>query len=324
METVSTHARLIRVTGVLADSASPLTAWACQLPNQPEPAGWLEQPTQPTADETEVDEEPPVHPHAAGPTREVVLRLRSDALAFAAAESGEPFRIEFSDGTSTVPVRTTRISDRIIAAHVGKATLSRRSDGSLWVTPRPELVLASNVDGRLLVRTAPDEPPSDVTHAIDWVVDIDWKDLSPGAAGLSFVGTLRAVGIAPADDSPPAVCVPDVGGFARAVGVLHYTAQPTIEGQLWSAPVAGVLETDPLVATTQLARKALPLFVGYRGLLVPIGGLWTHGTRARILLACERGEVTLMPSPGGRVLAAPGRGYRARFSGALRTAVRRG
>jgi glycosyltransferase involved in cell wall biosynthesis len=324
VETISTHARVIRVMGVLADSASPLTAWACQLPNQPEPAGWLAEPIVPPADEAEADDEPPVHPHAAGPTREVVLRMRSDALAFAATESGEPFPIEFGDGTTTVRVLTTQVSDRIIAARIGNATLSRRSDGSLWVSPRRELLFASNVDGRLLVRTGPDEPPSDVTHAIDWVVDIDWKDLSPGAEGVSFVGMLRAVGIAPADDSPPAVCVADVGGFARSIGVLHYTGEPRIEGLEWSAPVSGMIETDPLVATTQLARRALPLFVGYRGLLAPIGGLWTHGARTRMLLSSERGEVTLLPSPGGRVLAAPGRGYRARMSGALRTAVRGG
>ena len=324
VETISTNTRVIRVTGVLADSATPLGAWACELPGQTEPAGWLIEPSAQSGSDVEADDAPPWHPHAAGPTREVILQLRSNLLAFHAAESGEAFRVELSDGTSTVPVLTTGFSDRIIAARVGNATLARRSDGSLWVSPRRELLLASNIDGRLLVRTGPDEPPSDVSHALDWVVDIDWKDLEPTDDGVSFTGTLRAVGIAPADDSPPAVCVPDVGGFARTIGVLHYTGEPRIRDLEWSAPVTGVLQTEPLVATTALARRALPLFVGYRGLLVPIGGLWTHGARSRIHLASSRGEVTLLPSPGGRVLAAPGKGYRARFSGAVRSLASRG
>ena len=66
---------------------------------------------------------------------------------------------------------------------------------------------------------------------------------------------------------------------------------------------------------------ALSLHVGFRGLLVPIGGLWTHGRRSPMHLTCPRGMVTLLPSPGGRVLVAPGRGYRARASGAIRTVV---
>ena len=78
------------------------------------------------------------------------------------------------------------------------------------------------------------------------------------------------------------------------------------------------------MATTDLARGALALHVGFRGLLVPIGGLWTHGRRSPMHLSCPRGMVTLLPSPGGRVLAAPGKGYRARTSGAIRGAMGRG
>jgi ACR3 family arsenite transporter len=50
-------------------------------------------------------------------------------------------------------------------------------DGSIWVSPRPELLMATNVDGRLLVRIGADGAPSDITDALDWVVDIDWADL---------------------------------------------------------------------------------------------------------------------------------------------------
>lgn len=325
VESMSTNTRVMRLPGILADSASALGAWSCELPGLAEPAGWLvEPPPPPGTDVAEEDDEPPVHPHAAGPSREVVVQLRSNALAFVAAETGRPFRVEFTDGTGTSPLLAPAFSDRIIASRVGNATLSRRADGSVWVAPRDGLLFASNIDGRLLVRTSPEEPPSDVTHAIDWIVDIDWADLRQTPDGASFAGTLRAIGIAPADDSPPSICVSDVGGFSRAVGLLHYRGAPRISGTEWTADVSGVIEADPLVATTQLARGALPLHVGYRGLLVPIGGLWTHGRRERILLTSPRGEVTLLPSPGGRVLAAPGRGVRARVSGVVRTLVGRG
>ena len=320
VETITTTTRVLRMSGVLADSATGLMEWSCELPGLLEPVGWLMEPPPVSGADDDEDGPPPVHPHAAGPTREVVVQLRSNALAFVANESG-PLRVEFTDGTSTVPLLTTGFEPRIIAARVGNATLERHPDGSVWVSPRPELIFATNVDGRLLVRIGADGPPSDITHALDWVVDIEWAHLAPTAEGATFTGILRATGIAPADDSSPAICVADVGGFSRTVGLLHYTGEPTIDGLEWSAPVAGVIETDPLVATTALARGALPLHVGFRGLLVPIGGLWTHGRRFPIHLACPRGVVTLLPSPGGRVLAAPGKGYRARTSGAVRGAV---
>ena len=323
VESLTTTTRVLRMPGVLADSATGLTAWSCELPGLAEPAGWLSDPPPVSGVEDVEDEDLPVHPHAAGPTREVVALIRSNALAFVANEAG-PFRLELTDGTTTVPLLTTGFEPRIIAARLGNATLERHPDGSVWVSPRPELLLATNVDGRLLVRIGEDGAASDITHALDWVVDIDWANLTPTPEGATFTGVLRATNIAPADDSPPAICVADVGGFSRTVGLLHYTGDPTVEGLDWSAPVAGVIETDPLVATTDLARGALALHVGFRGLLVPIGGLWTHGRRSPMHLTCPRGMVTLLPSPGGRVLVAPGKGYRARTSGAIRGVAGRG
>ena len=323
VESLTTTTRVLRMPGVLADSSTGLTAWSCELPGLAEPAGWLSDPPPVSGVEDIEDDDLPVHPHAAGPTREVVAQIRSNALAFVANETG-PFRVEFTDGSTRVPLLTTGFEPRIIAARVGNATLERQPDGSVWVSPRPELLLATNVDGRLLVRIGEDGAASDITHALDWVVDIDWADLAPTPEGATFTGVLRATNIAPADDSPPAICVADMGGFSRTVGLLHYTGDPTVEGLDWSAPVAGVIETDPLVATTDLARGALALHVGFRGLLVPIGGLWTHGQRSPMHLTCPRGMVTLLPSPGGRVLVAPGKGYRARTSGAIRGVARRG
>jgi glycosyltransferase involved in cell wall biosynthesis len=321
---LATTSRVIRASGALADAAGSLDDWTFELPELREPAGWLTTPSGPASETVADDDEVPVHPHAAGPTRDVVVQLRSNALAFVAVERGAGFRIEFTDGRSTAALRTPAFADRILASRVGNALLRHRSDGSVWVEPYPHLILASNVEGSLLVRTDEDAPASDITHAIDWAVDLAWDDLAPVPEGAAFHGTLRAIGIAPADDSPPAICVSDVGGFSRIVGQLHYTSEPRADGLQWTADVAGVLETDPLVATTTLARGALALHVGFRGLLVPVGGLWTHGRRTRIVLSCERGEVTLLPSPGGRVLVAPGKGVRARLSGAVRSVVSRG
>ncbi len=320
IESVTTTTRVLRLPGVLADSATSLTGWSCELPGLLEPAGWLSPPATPPGFPEPDEEDLPVHPHAAGPTREVVVQLRSNALAFVAAERGA-YRLDFTDGTETVPLLSTAFEPRLIASRVGNATLEGQADGSIQVSPRDELLFASNVDGGLLVRLDPDGPASDITHALDWIVDIDWADLVATEEGAAFTGMLRATGIAPADDSPPSICVPDVGGFSRTVGLLHYTAEPTIEHLAWSAPVSGVIRSDPLVATTDLARRALPLHVGYPGLLMPIGGLWTHGHRAPVHLTCPRGVVTLLPSPGGRVIAAPGRGYRARVSGSVRATL---
>ncbi|MGB7979716.1 MAG: glycosyltransferase [Candidatus Nanopelagicales bacterium] len=320
IESVSTTTRVLRLPGVLADSETPLEGWSCELPGLVQPAGWLTRPSAPPGAPKPEDEGLPVHAHAAGPTREVVVELRSNALAFVAADQGA-YRLDFTNGTETVPLLTTDFEPRVVASRVGNATLERHRDGSVWVSPRQELLFASNLDGGLLVRIAADGSASDVTHALNWIVDIDWADLVATEEGAQFTGVLRATGIAPAPDSTPAICVTDVGGFSRTVGLLHYTAPPTLEGLAWSAPVAGVIRSDPLVATTALAGQALSLHMGFRGLLVPIGGLWTHGRRGPLPLSCPRGMVTLLPSPGGRVLAAPGRGYRARVSGLVRSAL---
>jgi glycosyltransferase involved in cell wall biosynthesis len=327
VESMSTNARTIRVPGVLADSDGELGAWTLELPGATEAVGRLTGATTPSpaqAAEAAEDDESPTIPHATRSTRSVLVHLRLSALAFAAVQSASELRVELTDGTTTVPLLATGFSDRILASRAGNATMRRRPDGTVWVAPRPELLFASQVDGRLLVRTAAGEPPTDVTHAVDWSVDLDWATLAEQEHGVAFTGCLRASRIAPADDSPPAICVPDVGGFSRVVGELRYTDEPAVDGESWSAEIAGVIETDPLVATTQLARRALALHVGFRGLLEPIGGLWTHGQRQRIQLTGPRGEVTLLPSPGRRMIAAPGRGYRARTSSALRGLVRRG
>ena len=97
--------------GVLADSSTGLTAWSCELPGLVEPAGWLIEPPPVSGLEDVEDEDLPVHPHAAGPTREVVAQVRSNALAFVANETG-PFRVEFTDGTTS----GTPAHDRVRAA----------------------------------------------------------------------------------------------------------------------------------------------------------------------------------------------------------------
>lgn len=323
VETLSTSTRILRMPGILADAATDLSTWACELPGIDEPVGWLTRPPATRAADAD-EEEPSPHPHAAGPTRDVIAYLRSNALAFHAVEADAPVRVDFTDGSSVAPLLTTAFAERIIASRVGNATLRRQHDGSILVSPRRELIEAQNVDGRLLVRTAPDAPASDVTHAVNWTVDLDWADLRATSEGAAFTGTLRARWLAPAEGSAPALCVPDVGGYSRVVGQLEYTSAPRVDDLEWTADVRGVLATDPLVATTELARRALPLHVGMPGLLVPIGGLWSYGHRERIQLQCPRGTVTLLPSPGGRVLVAPGHGVRARVSGAVRSLVTRG
>ena len=323
IESVATSSRILRLTGVLADNASTLDSWSFDLPTLVEPAGWITDPPPVVSAEDADSDDPPVHPHAAGPTREVVCEMRSNAMAFVANRQG-PFVIEYGDGTNVVPLRTTAFDRRLIASRAGNATMVRQADGTVHVSALPELLYAHIVEGRLLIQAGANGTPSDITHALGWGCDVDWADLTATPQGATFTGRLRATNIAPADDSPPSICVSDVGGYSRSVGALHYVGEPTIEGLSWSRPVAGVLETDPLVATTDLSGGALSLHVGFRGMLVPVGGLWTHGQRARMHLTCPRGSVTLLPSPGGRVLVAPGRGYRARTSGAIRRALSRG
>lgn len=319
VESMATTSQVLRLPGVLADDSGDLSAWTCTDEALELPAGQLVPPVRPDEDDA-----PEVVTHAAGTTRDVVVRLRSSGLAHAAIVADRALPVEFESGTSRIPLLSLGFEPRLIAARSGTALLQRADDGALWVHPHRGLVEATLSDGRLLARLTPDGPPSDVTHAISWTVDVDWDRLHATAAGATFTGTLHAARIVPAEGSTPDVCVPDVGGYSRAIGHLRWTAQPTVADLDWSVPVEGLLEVDPLVATTALARGALSLHVGYRGLLVPVGGLWARGRRATVPLTCARGGVTLLPSPRGRVLAAPGRGYRARVSGAVRTAIRRG
>ncbi len=252
------------------------------------------------------------------------MQLRSNALAFVATETGASYRIEFTDGSVTVPLLTTGFADRILAVPGGQCTGAPTRTARCGWSPLPELLFASNVDGRLLVRTGPDAPPATSrTPSTGWSTSTGptWcrrRRVQPSTAPC---GRSKSH---PADDSPPAICVSDVGGFSRIVGLLHYLSAPTVDGLEWSAEVAGVLATEPSGGHHGPGPGgALPLHVGFRGLLVPIGGLWTHGRRTRMLLECDRGEVTLLPSPGGRVLVAPGRGIRARISGAVRSVASR-
>ncbi len=324
VESVSTAARVLRMPGVLVNSSAELTSWSIELPGLVEPAGWLVEPAEPGVYVEEDPDAAPPDEHATTIAREVVVNLRSNALSYVVTEGGAPFRLDLTDGSTTVPLQANGFEQRLMASRVGNATLTRHADGTVWVDPLRELLLATNADGRILVQQDPDGPFSDVTHAISWGIDIDWGRIVVSEEGVAFTGTLRATGIAPADDSTPSLCITDVGGYSRAVGDLEYVDTPVVDGPSWSVRVAGMIHADPLVATTQLARGALALHVGFRGLLVPVGGLWTRGDRSPIAVQCPRGLVTLLPSPGGRVLAAPGRGYRARASRAFRSAFSRG
>jgi hypothetical protein len=201
--------------------------------------------------------------------------------------------------------------------------MERQPDGSVTIGPVRRLVYAEQVDGRVHARLEPECQPTDVTHAISWGVDIDWADFELVPEGLRFSGLLRCKRIAPALHHAPAICVRDLGGYSRAVGQMEFLSEPTISDQSFEVRVGGTLAADPLVATTQLAKGALALHVGYRGLLHPVGGLWTHGKRVAIFINCPRGTVTVLPSPGGRILAAPGRGRRARAFGAVKTVLGR-
>lgn len=346
VESVNASSRVLRLPGALASSSAALGSWMCELPGQAEPAGRL---VVTSASGPADDEHEPLTirllkraaaPFRSGPTgrgarklpvREVVVQLRSPALATEATESGHPYRIEFTDGSTSVPLLSAGFETRPIASRVGNALLSRHPDGTVWVEPLHEFLQGVNEDGGILARHTPEGPASDVTHAVHWGVDLDWADLRPSEQGATFSGMLRAACIIPADDAPPAICVTDVGGFARVVGQLHYRTDPTIEGLTWSVPVEGVIRVDPLVATAQLARRAIALQIGMPGLLTPVGTLRSHGDRSLVRLSCPRGDVTLLPSPGGRVLAAPGRGYRAvagttirSTAAAVGSAVRRG
>lgn len=299
---------VLRLHGVLVNCATQMDRWKLDLPDPGPSAGVLSLPYW-------RDDDLPVH--TSGRQRDVVARLETARLASAAVRWGQPFSLTFTDQGTTIPLLTPGFAERIIASRTGTATLSHNPDGSVRVAPRPELLRAANVDGRLLVRSSPELPPSDVTHAAAWDIDVDWASLHATPTGAAFTGTLRATGIVPAEDSAPAVCVTDVGGYSRAIGTVRYTGEPVIDGLTWSVSVAGDVELEALIRTTQLARRALALHVGYRGLLLPIGGLWTQERREPFQLASDAATVTIVRGRRGRVLAAPGQGYRARVSGAV-------
>lgn len=322
-ESIMTTNRIFRMPGMIVNSDLPYDQWSVELPALETPAGFLSDPRVPGSWNSKTrGPDPAFDPRRK--VRPVIVHLRSNALAYVATRTQEGHRLDLTDGSDrTTPILSTYFPPILVVSRVGNSVLSREPDGSVQIAPISELVYAEEVDGRVHARVDPDAQPTDVTHAISWGVDIEWSDFAEVEGGMQFKGLLRCKRIAPALHSAPAICVRDMGGYSRVVGQMAYLADPEIDGLSFQVPVGGTLLTDPLVATTQLSRGALALHVGYRGLLHPVGGLWTHGRRAAILQSGPRGQVTLLPSPGGRILAAPGRGRRARAFGAVRRAIRR-
>lgn len=326
VERMSTTSRVLGLPGILAAANADPPSWTLELPGLVEPTGWVVPAPGTGAGQGHPDGDgarPEPATDGAGGVQPVVVHLRTNALAHVATGAGEPFRLDLTDGTRTIPLHSTGFQPRVVASRVGIATLARHVDGTMWVTPATGMLAASVVEGRVIVRLHPEGPASDVTHAVDWTVGFDWADLSPTPGGVSLVGVLRATGIAPAADSTPSICVTDAGGYSRVVGALHLDGDPEVDRTSWSVAVSGVLEADALAATTQLARGPLALHVGFRGLIVPVGSVRARGRPVAVLLYGRRGHVTLVPAPGGRVLAAPGRGHRTRLSVAVRSLVGR-
>lgn len=309
VESLSTMQRVLRMTGFLAGSASELSAYTCTLAGLVDPAGTLAAATTASPSEGPDDELAPAGAEATGSMREVVVSLRSNALAYIAAR-GDSFRLEFSDGASTVPLLSTAFDPRIIASRAGNATMVRQSDGGVLISPLSEVVVAADADGRQLVRLGGGRP-SDITHALRWWLEIDWSDVAADSGGARFAGVLCASRIAPGDP-PPMLCVADVAGYSRPVGPMRYTAAAEISGTSWRRPVAGVLEVDPLVATTSIAGGELALHLGVRGATSPVGELRIRGRARPIRLSCRRGRVTVLPAPDGQVRIIPGAAYRVR------------
>lgn len=320
---VTSTDRIFRLPGVLVNSRQSYQQWSVQLPLLTERAGFLSDPlvkgswndTKRELDLTPNDQL----------VRGIIVHLRSNALAFVAMNTEQEHTLELTDGAGDrAPLLSYPFEPVLLASKIGNALLVRNPDATVSIRPTSQLVYADTVDGR--VHSRPDErsQPTDVTHALAWLVDVDWADLHVTDEGAEFAGTLRAEHIAPHANAMPAICVRDAGGYSRVVGQLEFRGEPTIDQTTWQVAVGGVIRADPLVATTQIARGALALHVGLRGLLHPVGGLWTHGRRISLYLTCPRGSVTLLPSPGGRVLAAPGRGVRARTLGFAKSVVGRG
>ncbi len=320
---VTSTDRIFRLPGVLVNSRQSYQRWSVELPLLTERAGFLSDPLV-KGSWNDADRELDL----AGNdqlARGIIVHLRSNALAYVVINSGHEHKLELTDGAGVrAPLLSYPFAPVLLASKVGNALLVRNPDATVSVRPTAQLVYAETVDGRVHARPGAQSQPTDVTHALSWLVDVDWADLRITPDGAEFAGTLRAEHIAPHANAMPAICVRDAGGYSRVVGQLEFRGEPTIEQGAWQVAVGGVIRTDPLVATTQIARGALALHVGLRGLLHPVGGLWTHGRRASIHLICPRGSVTLLPSPNGRVLAAPGRGVRARTLGLARSLVGRG
>ncbi|MGV1005266.1 MAG: glycosyltransferase [Candidatus Nanopelagicales bacterium] len=323
--------RVFRLPGSLINAEQNYTQWYVRMPSMRKPVGFLSDPRVRGSWNTkrrETDQAPNDEL-----IRGVIVHLRSDSLAFVAVRTQEEHVLEMSvalPGPDNAPpeyepdhvvakLLSYPFEPVLLVSRAGSAVMFRNPDATIGIRPLDKLIWADAVDGRVHARLDETSQPTDATHAISWAVDIDWSDISVTDGGAAFTGVLRARRIAPHPGSIPAICVRDVGGYSRVVGQLEFRSTPTIDEEgTWLVPVGGVIRTDPLVATTQIARGALALHVGLRGLLHPVGGLWIHGHRSSHYLQCERGGVTLLPSPGGRVLAAPGRGVRARTLGTLK------
>ncbi len=318
LESMGTTSRVLRARGILASSEAQLADWVCRLEGLANPAGWLSGARARQDDDENVPEEL----HTIGSTRDVVCQLRSNALAFVAKRNG-PFRIDFSDGAASVPMMSTGFEPRIIVSKVGSATLVSRVDGTVWVTPREEIVRAEADDGSFVARIE-DGPTSDVTYAVNWVLDVDWASGRHSRGARTFPGTLRGSITAPAEGSLPAICVTDVAGYSRPVGALRPAAVMSVDGLAWSLPVHVVLRADPVVATTALVDEQLALHLGYANFLEPIHELRAKGALPPQLLYSRRGSATLLPAPDRSVVVAPGTRYRALAGNVVRRTGLRG
>ncbi len=320
-ETVATLQRILRFSGVLAGSSTDLPDWTCTLPGLVDPAGTVVPAASEAPGEGPDDDVAPHDVRASGLIREVDVLVRSNALAYVAA-SNDPFELEFADGVAMVPLLSMAFDPRIIASLAGNATMIRQPDGRVLISHLEAVVEATEADGRHVVHLGEGQP-TDVTHALRWSLDIDWGTFTVIPEGVAFEAEMRAARISPGDP-PPCLCVADVAGYSRPVGPLHYTGEARLKGPSWRRPVAGVLQVDPLVATTALAGGGLELHLGVPGGTAPVGALRTRGRRRPIQLSCPRGRVTMLAAPEGQVLITPGRGYRVRAQRLMERKLKRG
>ena len=80
-------------------------------------------------------------PRAAS-TRWVAVNLRSNALAHVTATTHKAHRLDFSDGSRSVPLRATAFAERLLASRSGNSRLARATDGTVWIHPHPVQVQA--------------------------------------------------------------------------------------------------------------------------------------------------------------------------------------